>query len=116
MTFEVSGIDCRRAIGTGKLTGLEEDSAMQLLGTIVNGHVHLDAPAGLPEGSRVTVLPGVDVDDFGPPTPQETYAEHLALLRESIAESEAGVPGYTVDEAFAILHAGLRRPVGTTEG
>lgn len=76
---------------------------MQLLGTIVNGHVQLDTAADLPEGSRVTVLPGVDVDDFGSPAPQESYAEHLALLRESIAESEAGVPGYTVDGAFTIL-------------
>lgn len=89
---------------------------MQLLGTIVNGHVRLDAPAGLPEGLRVTVFPGEDDDDFGPPPPQETYAEHLTLLRDSIAESEAGVPGYTVDEAFAILHAGLRQPAGSTEG
>ncbi len=62
---------------------------MMLAGTIVNGQVHLDRPADLPDGTRVDLLPHDDEDD-PVPAPTETYARHLALLRESIDEMNAG--------------------------
>lgn len=90
---------------------------MPILGTIVNGHVRLDHPTDLPEGSRVTVLPGENEDDFGPPPEStETHAEFMESLRESIAETAAGVRGHTVDEAFAILEAELQQTAKAPKG
>ena len=82
---------------------------MTLLGTIVNGEIKLDQPANLPEGTRVTVLLGADEDDFGPlPAASESHAEFMASLRESIAETAAGVRGRSVDDVFDDLDRELR--------
>jgi hypothetical protein len=81
---------------------------MPLFGTIVNGEVRLDEPAKLPEGSRVTVILGEE-DDFGPvPVATESHAEFMASLRESIAETNAGVRGRSVDEVFDDLDREIR--------
>ena len=67
-----------------------------MTGTIVNGQVRLNAPSNLPEGTRVRLLPEADAwseRDELPPQSTESYEEHLAGLRESIAESKAGLHG-----------------------
>ena len=80
---------------------------MKLLGTIVNGRLELDTPTDLPEGTRMVSLQFEDWEDFeGPyPVPEETWDEHLAELRVRIAELDAGVPGMTVEQAFAAIDA-----------
>jgi hypothetical protein len=65
---------------------------MTMSGTIVNGHVRLDQPSGLPEGTRVRLLADScseewDVLPF--PPDQETQAEVLSSLRESILDPES---------------------------
>jgi hypothetical protein len=72
---------------------------MPLFGTIVNGEVKLDQPTSLPDGSRVTVLLDEE-DEFSPPPPQESYAEHLTQLRESIRTADSGEPRYSIDEVM----------------
>jgi hypothetical protein len=63
-------------------------------GTVVNGVVVLDGDAPLPEGARVRVALEEDhFDDVSPPPITETYEEHLAILRQSIGEAQAGVGG-----------------------
>jgi len=66
---------------------------MAFEGTVLNGVVVLDGGPRLPEGTRVRVDLEMDDDDIGPPPSEETYEEHLAFLRESIAEAKAGVGG-----------------------
>ena len=61
---------------------------MILEGSILNGRVELDSPAELPDGTRVRLV----ADDLAPPG-SETREEFLQSLRESIAESKAGVRG-----------------------
>ena len=89
---------------------------MTLEGTIVNGHVRLDTPCDLPEGTRVRLLTDEEHDDdaawdaMPPPPVTETREEFLQSLRESIAESEAGDrgrPAREVMKELAIKH-GLR--------
>ena len=80
-------------------------------GTVVNGVIVLDAPANLPEGTRVCVELAEDAEHWEklatmPPEP-ETYEEHLALLRQSIAAVEAGERGIPADEVFAIIYREL---------
>ena len=61
-----------------------------------------DAPTG------TSTLAQTVEDDWGvppPPVPEETRAEFLASLRESVAAAKAGDLGMTVDEAFARLEA-----------
>jgi len=66
---------------------------MTLAGTIVNGHVRLDSPSDLPEGTRVRLWPEAgwtDEWDEMPPLPAaETREEFLAGLRESISDPES---------------------------
>ena len=83
---------------------------MKLLGTIVGSHVRLDTPSRLPEGSRVSVVFDDGDDDFAPPPPTETYAQHLAILRESIALAEAGHQGRSAAEVFADIERQLDLP------
>lgn len=94
---------------------------MTLEGTVVNGAIVLDGAPTLPEGARVRVelAEGADeLDDIDIPTTGFEYPhplapydreKELALLRESIAEMKAGVPGLTIEEAFAQVDAELRR-------
>ncbi len=84
---------------------------MKLLGTIVGGHVRLDTPSRLPEGSRVSVVSEDEDDDYAPPPSNETYAQHLALLRESIALADAGEQGRSVAEVFAEIERQLDLPL-----
>ena len=62
---------------------------MKLIGTIVNGQVHLDAPAELPDGTRVSLSPQADFDYPHPMAPYDREKE-AALLRESIEDMQAG--------------------------
>jgi hypothetical protein len=60
-----------------------------VVGTIVNGHVRLDAPSELPDGTRVRLVADEDWDEVPSATHRETREEFLAGLRESIADPEA---------------------------
>jgi hypothetical protein len=79
---------------------------MTVEGTVVGGHVRLDRPASLPEGTRVRLV--TEDDDWAvppPPEPDETREEFLASIRESVAAAKVGDYGMTVEEAFAKLRA-----------
>lgn len=94
---------------------------MTLEGTVVNGAIVLDGAPALPEGARVRVVLSHEHDElddvdipaagFEYPHPLAPYdrEKEIALLRESIAEMKAGVPGLSVEEAFARVDAELRR-------
>ncbi len=73
---------------------------MSLAGTIVNGSIQLDGNPPLPEGVRVWVDFEDDRDDLIPPA-TETYVQHLAILRQSITDAQAGKRGLPLEEAFA---------------
>jgi len=69
---------------------------MILEGTILDGCVKLDTPAALPDGTRVRLMVGGGEDwpdDLEPPPATETREEFLQSLRDSVAESQAGVRG-----------------------
>ena len=67
---------------------------MTLEGTVVNGTIVLDGTPPLPEGARVRVELAADDPDNAPPPPAtETYEEHLASLREGVADTKAAVGG-----------------------
>ena len=78
-----------------------------LQGTIKNGHIILDAPAALPEGTRVEVLPieagrpalGMREEDW-PTTP-----EGIAAL---VAQMDQVEPGWLSPEDDAAWQAALR--------
>ncbi len=67
---------------------------MTLEGTVVNGQIVVNAAFPLPEGARVWIEV-IDPDEEEvfpiPPLSNETYEEHLALLRQSITDEEAGI-------------------------
>ena len=65
---------------------------MSMMGTVVNGQIRIDGNPSLPEGAKVWVEFEEDVD-FGEPQIVETHEEHLAILRQSIAESKSGGGG-----------------------
>ena len=67
-------------------------TATALTGTIVNGREELDAPADLPNGTRVNVSVPVwtDEDDFGPPPDTRDRATELVILREALEDVKAG--------------------------
>ena len=81
---------------------------MKHLGIMKNGVIVPDEPGTIPDGTCVH-FELADEDDWPadvmPPT--ETYEEHLEILRQSIAEMKAGVPGIPVAEAFAQIRAEL---------
>ena len=76
---------------------------MTIEGTIINGIIVLDGSPQLPEGKRVIV--DLEGDDFGPLPTTETYAEHLELLRQSLAMMDAGERGMPLEEFAAELKA-----------
>jgi hypothetical protein len=85
---------------------------MTLEGKVVNGVIVPDNGAALPEGARVIIEWNAEADDLGdiPILPSsEKHEEHLAALRESVAETKAGVPAITVPEAFARVDEAIRR-------
>ena len=89
---------------------------MTLEGTVVNGLVVFDGTPKLPEGFVVRAE-FIDPDDeldrelagVPVPPPTETYEEHLALLRQSVADAKAGIGLMTLEEAMAEVDAELRR-------
>jgi hypothetical protein len=89
---------------------------MTLEGTVVNGQVVFPGAPKLPEGFVVRAVL-TDPDDeleaglanVPPPPLTETYEEHLAILRQSIAEVRAGQRGYSVGEMMARVDAELAR-------
>lgn len=87
---------------------------MLLEGTVVNGHVQLDEPTSLPDGTRVSVEP---VEKYEYPHPMAPYdrEKELALLRQAYADVQAGVPGISVDEMMAVLDAELQRLANDAE-
>lgn len=64
---------------------------MVLKGTVVNGVIVPDGSPVLPEGSRVWFE--LDPDDDGPPPEPYDRETELAILRQSISETAAGVGG-----------------------
>ncbi len=74
-------------------------------GTVVNGVIVFDGSPPLPDGTRVRVEVAGD-DGVAPPT--DTYAEHLAKLRQSVEAQRAGARGKPIAE----LAAELRREYG----
>ena len=80
---------------------------MTITGTIVNGQVHLDHPADLPDETLVDLTPRDDDEARFVPPPSETYAQHIAILRESIAAMEAGDPCLTLEEVRASMSVKL---------
>lgn len=79
-------------------------------GTVVNGVIVPDGPT-LPEGTKVYFDPCEDS-----PFTDETYEEFLESLRVSIAETQAGVPGYTLDEVRAAMKEEIRRVADCKRG
>lgn len=62
---------------------------MTLDGMVVNGVIILDGGAQLPEGERVRVEVA-DPDDLSPPPEPYDRAKELAILREALADVQAG--------------------------
>lgn len=87
---------------------------MMLEGTVVNGVIVPDGGAALPEGTRVRI----ELEEqFEYPHPMAPYdrEKELALLRQGIADIQAGVPGIPLDEAFARIRAELNLPPADPE-
>jgi hypothetical protein len=90
---------------TASAWGRKTMNALQ--GTVKNGHIILDSPAALPEGTRVEVLPinesnptlGMREQDW-PTTP-----ERIAALLERMAQVE---PGWLSPEDDSAWRATLR--------
>jgi hypothetical protein len=81
-------------------------------GTVRNGVIVPEGPPP-PEGTEVVFEPaGADTDkDWGDiPPSTETREEILESLRQSIAETKAGVKGIPLDEAMAQIRAELNLP------
>ena len=77
---------------------------MILEGTVINGVIVLDGSPALPEGQRVFV----DLEeDYEPPPSTETYADHLELLRKSLAMMDAGEEGRSVEDVFDEIERAL---------
>ena len=85
---------------------------MELPDMIVTSRVEIEAMAEMPSISRVLSLQAQELEDeefLDHPIPPatETWGEHIAELRRRIAEIDAGVPGMSVEEAFASIRAEL---------
>ena len=90
-------------------------TATELTGTIVNGRVELDAPAGLPDGTRVRfVLETADDEDDGPPPDTHDRATELAILREALEDVKAG-RGRPFEEVMAEIALEFNLPPDSGE-
>ena len=95
---------------------------MTITGTVVNGAVVPDGGAKLLEGARMVMAPADEVDfedwpefadeSFPPDHPMAPYNREveIAILRESIAEVEAGYPGRPFEEVMAEIAAKYNLP------
>jgi hypothetical protein len=83
---------------------------MALEGVVVDGKIVLDAPADLPNGTKVWIEP-VDDEVYEYPHPMAPYdrKKEIALLRESIEELKAG-RGIPLKEAIDQISAELGLP------
>jgi hypothetical protein len=76
---------------------------MTITGTVVNGTVVPDGGVNLPEGARMVMAladevenwPDLQDDTLPPDHPMAPYNREveIAILKESIAETQAGYPG-----------------------
>ena len=86
--------------------------AMELEGVIVNGRVELDAPAELPEGTRVRVEPiPVEAPTTGTPeTPKgEKPLTSLNKLLLSLAGTAKGLPPDMAEQHDHYIHGTKKR-------
>ena len=92
---------------------------MKLLGTIRNGHVQLDQPSDLPDGTRTLSLVGDELEDMANfddsdeqehPHPMTRYdpIEEAALIRERVLAVRAGGKTIPFDEAIAGIEEAIR--------
>jgi hypothetical protein len=87
---------------------------MTLEGTVVNGRIVVNAAFPLPEGARVwiEVIDPAEEEVFPiPPLLNETYEEHIAILRQSIADAAAGIGVMSFEE----FDAEMKKEFGTPE-
>jgi len=87
---------------------------MPIFGTITNGLIRLDHLPDLPEGTRVMFdnmaeLEEDDFDDLPIPEPTETREQFLASLKQAHDEAMRGEPGFTIQEAMAIVRESLEK-------
>ena len=87
--------------------------ATALTGTILDGRVELDAPADLPDGTRVRFVPDPlgedDEGDLGPPPEPYDRETELAILREALEDVKAG-RGRPHREVMAVIAAEFNLP------
>ena len=93
---------------------------MGTTGTVFNGRIELDDPGFFPEGAKIRIVRWEvvelssedDADECYPvPLPDETFEEHLAVLRQSVADGQAGL-GIPLHEAMAMLQAEIEAMPG----
>lgn len=79
-------------------------------GTVRNGVIVPDAPVGLADGTRVVFEPAPAdwPDDLDHP-PAETHEEHIAILRQSVEDKNAG-RGRPLAEVMADITAEFGLP------
>ena len=85
---------------------------MTLEGTIINGVVVFDGDTKVPEGAKVRVDFAADAETLEYPHPLATYdrKKEVALLRDRIANRDAGGPGIPLKEAMTRIAAELNLP------
>ena len=75
-------------------------------GTVKNGVIVPDTSARLPDGARVR-FEVEEVVEYPHPLAPYNREKEVALLRDRIAEQEAGIPGIPLEEAMAQITASL---------
>ena len=87
---------------------------MSMLGTVVNGVIVPDGGDNLLEGARVRIETE-DVFEYPHPLAPYDREKELALLRERIAETKAGLRGIPLAEAMDQIRAELNLPPADPE-
>jgi hypothetical protein len=87
---------------------------MTLEGTVVNGVIVPDGGATLPEGTRVLIEVNPKFEYPHPMAPYDREKE-LAVLRDSITQTQAGVPGIPLKEAMDRIATELNLPRAAPE-
>ena len=83
---------------------------MVIVGTIQNGQVQLDVPADWPDGTRVTLL-REEVYKYPHPMAPYDREKEIELLRESLAQMDAGDIGRSVADVFADIEKTFAIPL-----